>query len=359
MRMSKSGVRAGSIISYPNIPARYIAILCEFLDSIHVCSDDILPLAGLDRKRLEQPKQTVTSDQMALLLSEAGRISGRKDLAFELGSRIKPNSHDILSLALMSSASLDQLLQLYARYYRLITPLFTMNYLRCGDNATLIVRPAMPMKPGIQRQYLEIIAVSVHMQIRSALQTRPSSYSIHVPLEAPPYQERYRELGLAKFHFSPSPQSEIRIQINDAHLDVQLPLANAPAINLAEERCKIMLGNITKNASWSECICAILEQAEGHQPTLPDLAKIMNVTPRTLDRYLEKENITFRDLSVRVRNQRARALLDDGRMSISQIAYTLGYSDLANFSRSFKKVSGVCPSEYKGECKGRPGRRAA
>jgi AraC-like DNA-binding protein len=90
----------------------------------------------------------------------------------------------------------------------------------------------------------------------------------------------------------------------------------------------------------------MLRQAEDYQPTLEDLAKILNITSRTLDRHLVKEDTSFRELSVRIRNERARQLLDEGKLAVSQVAYRLGYSDIANFSRSFKKVNGISPSEY-------------
>jgi AraC-like DNA-binding protein len=98
--------------------------------------------------------------------------------------------------------------------------------------------------------------------------------------------------------------------------------------------------------SWGEWVSMKLRHAEDCQPTLAELAKMRNVSTRTFNRYLTKESTTFRDLSLRVRYQRACELLRDGHLSVSQIAYTLGYSDLANFSRSFKKACGLSPSAY-------------
>ena len=115
-----------STISLPIIPVRYFAILCEFLDSISVNSNDILRVAGLNRQQIVRPNQTITLQQMELLLDEAKNRSERADLAFELGTRIKLSSHDILSCALMSSVTLDQLLRLYSRFHRLISPLFVL-----------------------------------------------------------------------------------------------------------------------------------------------------------------------------------------------------------------------------------------
>jgi AraC-like DNA-binding protein len=38
--------------------------------------------------------------------------------------------------------------------------------------------------------------------------------------------------------------------------------------------------------------------------------------------------------------------LKAGHLSIQEIAYTLGYTDMANFRRAFKRWEGVAPSQY-------------
>ena len=48
----------------------------------------------------------------------------------------------------------------------------------------------------------------------------------------------------------------------------------------------------------------------------------------------------------RLRIQESRRLLRQGRMSVSRVAAELGYSSPQAFSRQFKRVTGVCPTEY-------------
>jgi AraC-like DNA-binding protein len=73
----------------------------------------------------------------------------------------------------------------------------------------------------------------------------------------------------------------------------------------------------------------------------------LNISPRTLARYLDAENASFRDLSLQVRTERARQLLAAGDFSVTQIAYRLGYTDVASFVRSFRAQTGRTPGAVK------------
>lgn len=45
--------------------------------------------------------------------------------------------------------------------------------------------------------------------------------------------------------------------------------------------------------------------------------------------------------------QLARKLLADPKLSMNEIAYMLGFSDLCHFSRTFKNQLGISPTSYK------------
>jgi transcriptional regulator GlxA family with amidase domain len=90
----------------------------------------------------------------------------------------------------------------------------------------------------------------------------------------------------------------------------------------------------------------MLREASGEQVTLEDLARRISVSARTVDRHLKKENLRFRDLAQQVRIQRACDLLGAPGATVAQVALSLGFSDAANFSRAFRRVSGVSPGQY-------------
>ena len=71
------------------------------------------------------------------------------------------------------------------------------------------------------------------------------------------------------------------------------------------------------------------------------------MSPRTLKRRLAEHGTTFSALRDDVRQQRAMLLLDNRGLTISDIAARLGYSELPNFTRAFRKWMGVTPQAYR------------
>ena len=48
-----------------------------------------------------------------------------------------------------------------------------------------------------------------------------------------------------------------------------------------------------------------------------------------------------------VRIEKAKELLRKSLFSITEICFQVGFANLSNFNRTFKKVSGMAPSEYR------------
>lgn len=60
----------------------------------------------------------------------------------------------------------------------------------------------------------------------------------------------------------------------------------------------------------------------------------------------ELTNLSARDFIKNIRLQQAATLLKEKKLTISEVAYATGYTNLSHFSSSFKEVYGVSPKEY-------------
>lgn len=78
-----------------------------------------------------------------------------------------------------------------------------------------------------------------------------------------------------------------------------------------------------------------------------DIAAKVNLSESYFTIYFKsKTGQNFRDYILKVRTEYAKQLLSEKKMSISEIAYATGYQDYRSFSRAFKNVTGISPSDY-------------
>jgi AraC-like DNA-binding protein len=79
---------------------------------------------------------------------------------------------------------------------------------------------------------------------------------------------------------------------------------------------------------------------------LDDVAELLQTSRRKLQRILRDEGLKFLELRKDVANEIARSAILQGR-SVSEIAFELGYSDLAHFSRAFKSWNSMSPLHFR------------
>ena len=77
------------------------------------------------------------------------------------------------------------------------------------------------------------------------------------------------------------------------------------------------------------------------------IADLSECSPRTLQRMLREQGLTYSDMVQNARLKHAVARLRDSNMPITELALQLGYTDTAHFSRAFKRWTGVTPSHYR------------
>ena len=86
--------------------------------------------------------------------------------------------------------------------------------------------------------------------------------------------------------------------------------------------------------------------ADGY-PTLPQMAEVMRMSGRTLQRRLQQDGRTYSDIVQEARFDIARGLLVDRSARIIDVAMAAGYESPQHFSRAFRRLTGVSPTSYR------------
>lgn len=84
--------------------------------------------------------------------------------------------------------------------------------------------------------------------------------------------------------------------------------------------------------------------------SLDDAARAVNSSTRHFCKvFKEATGMTFTDYLARVRVEKAKNLLQNPHLRVSEIAFETGFDSISQFNRSFKRVTGLAPTQFRCE----------
>jgi two-component system response regulator YesN len=93
----------------------------------------------------------------------------------------------------------------------------------------------------------------------------------------------------------------------------------------------------------------LIQQRYWERLTLAGLAREVGLSRCGLShRFRAAMGTTLRAYLIRQRLEKAKELLADSRIQVTEVALTVGFGDLPRFDKLFKRYTGVTPSAYRG-----------
>jgi AraC-like DNA-binding protein len=164
------------------------------------------------------------------------------------------------------------------------------------------------------------------------------------PFAAPPHQDFYRVLFSGPTRFGGAAAA---IEFDARYLSLPLRRDEA-ALQLMLKRA---LPLTVLQYRRDRLLVQRVRQALVAQPTqthsAEDLARLLNVSPRTLHRQLKEEGASLQALKDEVRKSRALDLLLRTRRPVKQVAEAAGFQNEKSFTRAFRGWTGQSPAEFR------------
>jgi len=277
------------------------------------------------------------------LVREAIALTGEPAFGLLVGERLLVHSHGILGYAAVNSLNLRQALQLMERYFLVRTSLLSVQMVVNGPHTRLVFSEPHPLG-DIRVPVMEAVILTIKNLVDYVTLGVCQVASVSFPFEAPAHANLARELFGCEVHYG---GDWTGFALSSGHLDLPLRSGNPEALREAEQLCQHELAKLTRQQTLSARVRRLMLEKQGGFPTLPVSARLLSMTPRTLHRRLQDEGTSYRDILEDIRHHLAVEHIKAGKLTLQEVAYMLGYDDLSNFRRAFKRWEGVAPSAWR------------
>jgi AraC-like DNA-binding protein len=320
----------------------YVSIMLSLLAKLGISEAQLLTNTGLATVETRSDF-SFTASQLNTLCANALQLSGDPQLGLKVGSQLDLPSQGIFGYALMTSATVGDALRLLVRYNRAILPSIHISLKRI-DGRMEVQAQAANLLPELERFYCELLYAAI-LNSRHILFDNPiTSFRLELDYAAPYDASLYEQTFGPKIRFNSDKRA---LSFDEESLAVAISTANPLAQDILQRECDRLLPRDGNRGLVSARVQQELLQAGSEFPTCATMAKILHMSESTLQRHLAKEGTLFQQLLDNVRYRLASEYLVGTSLPVSEIAYLLGFSDTANFRRSFRRWSNATPSQVR------------
>lgn len=328
------------------IAAGIVAGFAAFLAQNGVDGSELTGQAGIAPGSLADPDGRLPLAQYARLVRLGQQATGDSGLSLRFGAAVGMADLSILGLIMEASASMGEAFAQMQRYGRLaqasdpsLPPRFVLER-RDGRLFLVDQRP----DPGAFPELTEEAFAQLTCGPRRFL-TRPHVLAVHVSHGVPPHAALYEDVFACPVHFGAAVNG---LELPDDIADWPIAGARRYVFGALREKADRLLvqasAPTTVRARLEQAMRAVLHQGE---PRADALAAQLGFSRSTLFRRLRDEGTSFALVLDQLRRDMAIDYLLASRVSAAEIAYLLGFSEPAAFSRAFQRWTGQTPGQYR------------
>jgi len=302
----------------------------------------VLRRAGLPAAFFQQEKIYATTAELFAFWRAIGETSADPAIGLRLGAEPRFERYQPSAIAAVCSRSFRDALQRIARYKKLTCP-EEIRVRTAGDEASVefIYLEADETQPDV----LVDLGLSWILSIgRRGTDGQITPLRLELTRAA-----QNREL--LESHFG----CRVRFKAGRNALIFRTSDLDRPFVTQNEELLKAIGGQLEAELKERDSGADLGDQVKhtlkrslaGKRPTLPQVARELCMSARTLQRRLTGADITFQQLVEDTRRELAHHYLKHSTVELNEAAFLLGYEDSNSFFRAFQGWEGTTPGEWR------------
>jgi AraC-like DNA-binding protein len=326
-------------VSVPSAGGGIARLACALAEKKGACASLLLQKSGLSPNQIEDANARLEVKGQIKFLELVAETIGDDLLGFHLSQNFDLRTVGLLYYVLASSDRLDQALRSGARYSSMVNEGIKLTLREGKESSLLFEYVGVPRR--LDRHQIEFWIAAIIRACRQITNRHLAASRVTFVHRRSANPELNAFFG-CEVAFDADADEAI---FSPSCLDVTIVGADRYLNELLVRYCEEALAHRKpgRNAFGLKVENTIATLLPHGRARASEVARSLGLSQRTLARCLASEGLTFSDVLQHLRCDLAKRHLADKDLSVSKIAWLLGYQDISTFTHAFKRWTGQAP----------------
>lgn len=331
-------------VARPRLPGTYVSLLADVVARWHVSPEKLLAGSGIAPAQLQEAAWHLDFHLFDRLVARAVKLTGEPGLGFHMGLQMTVSCHGQIGFAALVAKNLGEAIQLAQEFITLRCPALRPRLEVSGATACVYLdQPLADYRMG--EAGVTFLLIGLAQMAVSLTGQRIAGSAAELCFARGAHVDRFEALLPLQLRYS---QPCNRLTFPASAIDLPLVMSDPLAARQAREDCKRMLSAMgARDTSTASLVRALAYDEVLGFSGMQEVARKLHLSERSLQRRLTDEGETFTSVIDGLRREKALALLRAGAGNVAEISELLGYADVANFNRAFKRWTGKTPGRFR------------
>ena len=317
----------------------------ELLKSFGINPASVFAQVGLDMQMLETPDEKISYRKFLNLLNACAEITKHEDFGLLLSNYQGFRMLGAVGFTMKEAPTIRAALMDLCHFFKVHMNGAVANLTEDDGLAIWSYSITMPSPPDYRQQLNLAMGIGVRL-VRRFAGEKWYPESAYLECRAPENVAQLIRMFKCPIHFN----QEMNAIIFDAKLlDQKITTSNSHLYAILSDYLEQKSIGAT-NELIGTVRAKIMKDLNNGECTIDSVALGVAMKRRTFQRKLSSLGMNFTDILEETRIDMAKRYLQLSDISMTQIADMLGYSELAAFSRSFKRNTGSSPMQWRKMC---------
>jgi AraC-like DNA-binding protein len=313
-----------------------VRVMLKAFERLGFDSAAMIAAAGLTSPKLAEGEGPLSPEQCERFFGEACRQRLVPNLPLRLAREVPLGSYPLLDYLVLSSATVADGIRRLCRYFSLVSEAIAFDVEEHSDAIRLVYSRGSDFAV----QYSIALTV-LHLRRETNQRLVPEYVTFQHPPDDPDEYAQVigcpvRLAGWTGLALSPATW--------------QLPMRRGDPVlcQVLEQQASSLLERHGGDDGFVRQVRRVLAgRLTSGEAEIGAVARELTITPRTLQRRLSAEGWSYRAVVEDTRRRAAAHYLSNRSLSIAEVSYLVGFSDVAAFHRAFRRWHGRTPTEFR------------